>query len=104
MGTHAVEELASQPADPAVSEGVRHPGMEHWLPLFHDAMATLFDYLPDNALLFVDESHATIPQLGGMYKGDRSRKETLVAYGFRLPSALDNRPLRFDDLYNSGAP
>ncbi|MCY3731736.1 MAG: DEAD/DEAH box helicase family protein, partial [Rhodospirillaceae bacterium] len=56
---------------------------------------TLFDYLPDNALLFVDESHVTIPQLGGMYRGDRSRKETLVEYGFRLPSALDNRPLRF---------
>ncbi|MFL2547252.1 MAG: excinuclease ABC subunit UvrB [Candidatus Rariloculaceae bacterium] len=58
---------------------------------------TLFDYLPDDALLFVDESHATIPQLGGMYRGDRSRKETLVEYGFRLPSALDNRPLRFDE-------
>ena len=58
---------------------------------------TLFDYLPDNALLFVDESHVTIPQLGGMYRGDRSRKETLVEYGFRLPSALDNRPLRFDE-------
>jgi excinuclease ABC subunit B len=58
---------------------------------------TLFDYLPDNALLVVDESHATIPQLGGMYKGDRSRKETLVSFGFRLPSALDNRPLRFDE-------
>lgn len=58
---------------------------------------TLFDYLPNNALLFVDESHATIPQLGGMYRGDRSRKETLVEYGFRLPSALDNRPLRFDE-------
>ena len=58
---------------------------------------TLFDYLPKNALLFVDESHATIPQLGGMYRGDRSRKETLVEYGFRLPSALDNRPLRFDE-------
>jgi excinuclease ABC subunit B len=57
----------------------------------------LFDYLPPNALLFVDESHVTIPQLGGMYKGDRSRKETLVRYGFRLPSALDNRPLRFDE-------
>ena len=57
----------------------------------------LFDYLPDDALLFVDESHATIPQLGGMYRGDRSRKETLVEYGFRLPSALDNRPLRFDE-------
>lgn len=58
---------------------------------------TLFDYLPDDALLIVDESHVTIPQLGGMYKGDRSRKETLVRFGFRLPSALDNRPLRFDE-------
>ena len=58
---------------------------------------TLFDYLPPDAMLFVDESHATIPQLGGMYRGDRSRKETLVQYGFRLPSALDNRPLRFDE-------
>jgi excinuclease ABC subunit B len=57
----------------------------------------LFDYLPGNALLIVDESHQTIPQLGAMYKGDRSRKETLVEYGFRLPSALDNRPLRFDE-------
>ena len=57
----------------------------------------LFDYLPPDGLLFVDESHATIPQLGGMYRGDRSRKETLVEYGFRLPSALDNRPLRFDE-------
>ncbi len=63
----------------------------------------LFDYLPDDALLFVDESHATIPQLGGMYRGDRSRKETLVEYGFRLPSALDNRPLRFDE-YEAMAP
>ena len=58
---------------------------------------TLFDYLPSNALLVIDESHVTVPQLGGMYKGDRSRKETLVEYGFRLPSALDNRPLRFDE-------
>ena len=57
----------------------------------------LFDYLPENALLIVDESHQTIPQLGAMYKGDRSRKETLVEYGFRMPSALDNRPLRFDE-------
>jgi excinuclease ABC subunit B len=57
----------------------------------------LFDYLPPNALLVVDESHQTIPQLGAMYRGDRSRKETLVEYGFRLPSALDNRPLRFDE-------
>jgi len=57
----------------------------------------LFDYLPANALLVVDESHQTVPQLGAMYKGDRSRKETLVEYGFRMPSALDNRPLRFDE-------
>ncbi len=58
---------------------------------------TLFDYLPDDALLVVDESHVTVPQLGAMYRGDRSRKETLVEYGFRLPSALDNRPLRFEE-------
>ncbi len=58
---------------------------------------TLIDYLPADALMIVDESHVTIPQLGGMYRGDRSRKETLVDYGFRLPSALDNRPLRFDE-------
>ena len=57
----------------------------------------LFDYVPANALLIVDESHVTVPQLGGMYRGDRSRKETLVEHGFRLPSALDNRPLRFDE-------
>ncbi|NIU63302.1 MAG: DEAD/DEAH box helicase family protein, partial [Pseudomonas stutzeri] len=57
---------------------------------------TLFDYLPADALLVIDESHVTVPQLGAMYKGDRSRKETLVEYGFRLPSALDNRPMRFD--------
>jgi len=58
---------------------------------------TLYDYLPPNALVIADESHVTIPQLGAMYKGDRSRKETLVEYGFRLPSALDNRPLRFEE-------
>ena len=58
---------------------------------------TLFDYLPDNALLVIDESHVSVPQLGGMYRGDRSRKETLVEFGFRLPSALDNRPMRFDE-------
>jgi len=58
---------------------------------------TLIDYLPGDALMIIDESHVTIPQLGGMYKGDRSRKENLVEYGFRLPSALDNRPLRFDE-------
>jgi len=57
----------------------------------------LFDYVPENAILIIDESHVTVPQLGGMYKGDRSRKETLVEYGFRLPSALDNRPLRFGE-------
>src|SRR5690606_38789916 len=58
---------------------------------------TLLDYLPDNALLIIDESHVTVPQIGAMYKGDRSRKENLVSYGFRLPSALDNRPLKFDE-------
>ncbi|EMP56565.1 excinuclease ABC subunit B [Marinobacter santoriniensis NKSG1] len=62
-----------------------------------EAPPTLFDYLPPNALLVVDESHVTIPQIGAMYKGDRSRKETLVEYGFRLPSALDNRPMRFEE-------
>ncbi|MFH1022973.1 MAG: excinuclease ABC subunit UvrB [Planctomycetota bacterium] len=62
-----------------------------------DPPYTLFDYLPGDALVFVDESHATIPQLRAMYAGDRSRKETLVAHGFRLPSALDNRPLRFEE-------
>jgi excinuclease ABC subunit B len=58
---------------------------------------TLFDYLPHDAILFIDESHVTVPQIGGMYRGDRSRKETLVNYGFRLPSALDNRPLQFEE-------
>ena len=58
---------------------------------------TLYDYLPDNALLIVDESHVSVPQIGAMYKGDRSRKENLVNYGFRLPSAMDNRPMRFDE-------
>jgi excinuclease ABC subunit B len=62
-----------------------------------EAPPTLFDYLPDNALLILDESHVMVPQLGAMYKGDRSRKENLVTYGFRLPSALDNRPLRFEE-------
>ncbi len=61
---------------------------------------TLFDFLPEDALLVIDESHVTVPQLGAMYRGDRSRKETLVEYGFRLPSALDNRPLRFDEWEN----
>ncbi|CAD5377421.1 excinulease of nucleotide excision repair, DNA damage recognition component [Pseudomonas sp. OF001] len=58
---------------------------------------TLYDYLPDDALLVIDESHVTVPQVGAMYKGDRSRKETLVEYGFRLPSALDNRPMKFEE-------
>ena len=66
----------------------RHPG---------DPPPTLIDYLPKNALMIIDESHVTVPQIGGMYKGDRARKENLVDYGFRLPSALDNRPLRFDE-------
>ena len=61
------------------------------------APPTLYDYLPDNALLVIDESHVGVPQLGAMFKGDRSRKQTLVDFGFRLPSALDNRPLRFDE-------
>ncbi|MBI2636804.1 MAG: DEAD/DEAH box helicase family protein, partial [Parcubacteria group bacterium] len=59
--------------------------------------ATLLDYFPDDFLLFIDESHITVPQIGGMYNGDRARKQTLVDYGFRLPSALDNRPLKFDE-------
>jgi excinuclease ABC subunit B len=62
-----------------------------------EAPPTLMDYLPPNALMFLDESHVMIPQIGGMFKGDRARKENLVNYGFRLPSALDNRPLRFDE-------
>ncbi len=62
-----------------------------------EAPPTLFDYLPEDCLLFIDESHVTVPQIGGMYRGDRARKQTLVEYGFRLPSALDNRPLRFDE-------
>ncbi len=66
----------------------RHPG---------DPPPTLIDYLPKNALMIIDESHVTVPQIGGMYKGDRARKENLVDYGFRLPSALDNRPLRFEE-------
>ena len=61
---------------------------------------TLMDYLPDNAMMVIDESHVTVPQIGGMYKGDFSRKTTLVEYGFRLPSALDNRPLRFEEFSN----
>lgn len=78
------------------------PGIENYSRYLSGRSAgepppTLFDYLPKNALLIIDESHVTVPQLRGMYRGDRSRKETLVEYGFRLPSALDNRPLRFDE-------
>lgn len=62
-----------------------------------EAPPTLLDYLPANAMMFIDESHVTVPQVGAMFKGDRARKENLVEYGFRLPSALDNRPLRFDE-------
>jgi excinuclease ABC subunit B len=77
-------------------------GHRELLPLFVGASARraathAFEYMPDNALVLVDESHVTIPQIGGMYRGDRSRKETLVEYGFRLPSALDNRPLKFEE-------
>lgn len=78
------------------------PGIENYSRYLSGRQAgepppTLFDYLPPDALLIVDESHVTMPQIRGMYRGDRSRKETLVQYGFRLPSALDNRPLRFDE-------
>ncbi|WP_206485645.1 excinuclease ABC subunit UvrB [Thalassotalea sp. G2M2-11] len=68
-----------------------------------EAPPTLFDYLPDDGLLIIDESHVTVPQIGAMYKGDRSRKENLVEYGFRLPSALDNRPMKFEE-FESLAP
>ncbi len=68
-----------------------------------EAPPTLYDYLPDDALLVIDESHVSIPQIGAMYKGDRARKTTLVEYGFRLPSALDNRPMRFEE-WEAGAP
>lgn len=78
------------------------PGIENYARHFDgrkegETPYTLLDYFPDDFLLFVDESHVTIPQIGGMYNGDRSRKQTLVDYGFRLPSALDNRPLRFEE-------
>ena len=78
------------------------PGIENYSRIF-DGRAegspphTLIDYFPDDFLVFVDESHQTIPQLGGMYEGDRSRKQTLVDHGFRLPSAIDNRPLKFEE-------
>jgi excinuclease ABC subunit B len=78
------------------------PGIENYSRHLAGRMAgeppyTLIDYFPENYLLIIDESHISVPQLGGMYHGDRSRKETLVGYGFRLPSALDNRPLRFEE-------
>ena len=62
-----------------------------------DPPPTMFEYLPDNALVFTDESHQTVPQIGAMYKGDFSRKSTLAEYGFRLPSCMDNRPLKFEE-------
>ena len=62
-----------------------------------DAPPTLYEFMPENSLLIIDESHVTVPQLNGMYKGDRSRKSTLSEYGFRLPSCLDNRPLKFEE-------
>ena len=62
-----------------------------------EAPPCLFDYLPKDGLLIIDESHVTVPQIGAMYKGDRSRKENLINFGFRLPSAFDNRPLRFEE-------
>ena len=65
---------------------------------------TLIDYFPDDFVVFVDESHQTIPQIGGMYEGDRSRKQTLVDHGFRLPSAMDNRPLKFDEYLDRVGP
>jgi excinuclease ABC subunit B len=78
------------------------PGIENYSRVLAgrkpgDRPATLFDYFPDDFLVVVDESHVTLPQIGGMFNGDRARKTTLVEYGFRLPSALDNRPLMFDE-------
>jgi excinuclease ABC subunit B len=78
------------------------PGIENYSRHLRGGLAgepppTLLDYFPDDSLIILDESHASVPQIGGMYRGDRSRKEVLVNYGFRLPSALDNRPLRFDE-------
>ncbi len=90
---HDLESLEEFGICPGVENYARHldgraPGQTPY---------TLFDYLPKDFILFIDESHVTLPQIGGMYYGDRSRKQTLVNYGFRLPSALDNRPLRFDE-------
>ena len=78
------------------------PGIENYSRYLSGRAAgepppTLFDYLPPDGLVIIDESHVMVPQLNAMYRGDRSRKETLVEYGFRLPSALDNRPMRFDE-------
>ncbi len=90
-------------------EMIRHIGFCHGIENYSrhfsgrlpgEAPPTLLDYLPHDALLFIDESHQTVPQLQGMYHGDRSRKETLVNFGFRLPSALDNRPLTFQEFEN----
>ncbi|OGH00029.1 MAG: excinuclease ABC subunit B [Candidatus Lambdaproteobacteria bacterium RIFOXYD1_FULL_56_27] len=85
-----------------LEETGRCPGVENYSRIMSrrgpgQAPPTLIDYFPKNSLLIMDESHVTLPQIGGMYKGDRSRKETLVEYGFRLPSALDNRPLRYEE-------
>ena len=80
----------------------RRPGTEHYsrhLPGRRrgEPPPTLFEYVPDNALVFADEIHVTVPQIGGMFKGDFRRKATLAEYGFRLPSCMDNRPLRFEE-------
>src|SRR4029453_7282296 len=88
-----LELLAEMGFCPGIENYSRHlDGREPGEPPY-----TLLDYFPEDYLLVVDESHVTVPQIGGMYRGDRSRKETLVAFGFRLPSALDNRPLHFQD-------
>ena len=76
--------------------GIENYSLSH-RPQAGRAAPTLFEYVPDNALVFVDESHVTVPQLGGMYRGDFRRKATLAEYGFRLPSCMDNRPLRFEE-------
>ena len=88
-----LELLAEMGFCPGIENYSRHlDGREPGEPPY-----TLLDYFPEDFLLVVDESHVTMPQIGGMYRGDRSRKETLVDFGFRLPSALDNRPLNFEE-------
>src|SRR5205823_4936868 len=88
-----LEMLATIGTCPGVENYSRH--LSGRLP--GDRPGCLIDYFPEDFLLVVDESHVTVPQIGGMYEGDRSRKQVLVEFGFRLPSALDNRPLRFDE-------